>query len=74
VASLVIWFGLDNWVIDQINREATRTLMQETPNRPKLPQFLHFAPFFHVFVMVIVIICLQCFDAVGWAAGRASGL
>jgi len=21
-----------------------------------------------------VIICLQCFDAVGWAAGRASGL
>jgi len=20
------------------------------------------------------IICLQCFDAVGWAAGRASGL
>ena len=27
VASLVLWFGLDDWVIDQINREATRTLM-----------------------------------------------
>ena len=27
VASLVLWFGLDDWVIDQINRDATRTLM-----------------------------------------------
>jgi len=27
VASLVLWFGLDDWVIDQINREAMRTLM-----------------------------------------------
>jgi len=27
VASLVFWFGLDDWVIDQINREATRILM-----------------------------------------------
>jgi len=26
VASLVLWFGLDDWAIDQINREATRTL------------------------------------------------
>ena len=26
VASLVLWFGLDDWVIDQINSEATRTL------------------------------------------------
>ena len=25
-------------------------------------------------VHVIVICCIQCFDAVGWAAGRASGL
>jgi len=25
-------------------------------------------------VAVDTIICLQCFDAVGWAAGRASGL
>ena len=23
---------------------------------------------------MLVILCLQCFDAVGWAAGRASGL
>jgi len=23
---------------------------------------------------LLIIICLQCFDAVGWAAGRASGL
>ena len=27
MASLVLWFGADDWVIDQINREATRTLM-----------------------------------------------
>jgi len=25
-------------------------------------------------VLVLVKVCLQCFDAVGWAAGRASGL
>ena len=25
-------------------------------------------------LLVICSICLQCFDAVGWAAGRASGL
>jgi len=24
--------------------------------------------------LLTVIICVQCFDAVGWAAGRASGL
>jgi len=23
---------------------------------------------------VAAVLCLQCFDAVGWAAGRASGL
>ena len=30
-----------------------------------------------VAIIVIIIVCfdcLQCFDAVGWAAGRASGL
>jgi len=26
VASLVLWFGLDDWVIGQIDRKATRTL------------------------------------------------
>ena len=26
------------------------------------------------FALVLLILCLQCFDAVGWAAGRASGL
>ena len=25
-------------------------------------------------VLIIVTLCLQCFDTVGWAAGRASGL
>jgi len=25
-------------------------------------------------LIVAVALCLQCFDAVGWAAGRASGL
>jgi len=33
VASLVLWFGLDDWVIDQIDREATRTLMPSPPRR-----------------------------------------
>ena len=27
-----------------------------------------------VFSSLVVVSCLQCFDAVGWAAGRASGL
>jgi len=26
------------------------------------------------FTFLCVCVCLQCFDAVGWAAGRASGL
>ena len=25
-------------------------------------------------ILLILILCLQCFDTVGWAAGRASGL
>jgi len=25
-------------------------------------------------LLCVIIVCLQCFDAVGWAAGRASGL
>ena len=29
---------------------------------------------FLLFLLLIVFYCLQCFDAVGWAAGRASGL
>ena len=27
-----------------------------------------------IIIIIIIIISLQCFDAVGWAAGRASGL
>ena len=30
--------------------------------------------FWFYFSKLVTIICLQCFDAVGWAAGRASGL
>ena len=26
------------------------------------------------FNLIVLLCCLQCFDAVGWAAGRASGL
>ena len=26
------------------------------------------------FLIAVYRVCLQCFDAVGWAAGRASGL
>ena len=25
-------------------------------------------------IIILTVVCLQCFDAVGWAAGRASGL
>jgi len=31
-------------------------------------------PVYSVLVKDYAIQCLQCFDAVGWAAGRASGL
>jgi len=31
-------------------------------------------PAFEIIYAVGPIFCLQCFDAVGWAAGRASGL
>ena len=27
-----------------------------------------------IYLLTYVLKCLQCFDAVGWAAGRASGL
>jgi len=27
-----------------------------------------------VLVVVVILDCLQCFDTVGWVAGRASGL
>jgi len=42
------------------------------------PDFIYLF-IFHIFcwefpVIVIADYCLQCFDAVGWAAGRASGL
>jgi len=38
VASLVLWFDLDDWVIGQIDREATRTLMPSPPRRNNLQQ------------------------------------
>jgi len=28
----------------------------------------------HLAVILLLLCCLQCFDAVGWVAGRASGL
>ena len=30
--------------------------------------------FFVVVCLFVVVVCLQCIDAVGWTAGRASGL
>ena len=27
-----------------------------------------------IIIIIVTAMCLQCFDAVGWAAGRASGL
>jgi len=32
------------------------------------------AVIFVIFMPVLAVFCLQCFDTVGWAAGRASGL
>ena len=34
----------------------------------------HNKPFVTLTIYIYIYICLQCFDAVGWAAGRASGL
>jgi len=31
-------------------------------------------PFGNFILIFVYFYCLQCFDAVGWAAGRASGL
>jgi len=36
------------------NGDIADNLEWPNPNRPKLPQFLHFAPFFHIFIMGIV--------------------
>ena len=33
-----------------------------------IPKFIHYS------MVPVFCLCLQCFDAVGWAAGRASGL
>ena len=30
--------------------------------------------YLHILTIAFSALCLQCFDAVGWAAGRASGL
>jgi len=27
-----------------------------------------------IIIIIVTAMCLQCFDAVGWATGRASGL
>ena len=35
---------------------------------------LHGTIFFKFYLISVLFWCLQCFDAVGWAAGRASGL
>jgi len=35
----------------------------------RLVKFVHFCLYF-----LVLLFCLQCFDAVGWVAGRASGL
>ena len=41
---------------------------------PLHPPFLSESKVYSLPYTVAVIFCLQCFDAVGWAAGRASGL
>ena len=47
------------------------------------PEVLHSIPAAQKLILIVcysppcgrhAVVCLQCFDAVGWAAGRASGL
>ena len=52
--------------IDAQLRQAEETLDWQTDGKIFLSLFLS--------VSVCLSVCLQCFDAVGWAAGRASGL
>jgi len=40
-------------------------------------KYVHLVSFVKVFGLLsicLIYVCLQCFDAVSWAAGRASGL
>jgi len=52
--------------------DAPTILLDATPSEPHL----HHPPIFMLSALsaTMHLSCLQCFDAVGWAAGRASGL
>ena len=55
----------------ELERAASLSTFQPGERRrrsPSLQVLCFFKPF------IIAFLCLQCFDAVGWAAGRASGL
>ena len=41
---------------------------------PLLRFVVCFLCFYKIIISFVLALCLQCFDAVGWAAGRASGL
>ena len=64
-----IWIGHDALKRNAVSVECMRTLMPATEfggGGETLLYLSYFNYFYHY--------CLQCFDAVGWAAGRASGL
>jgi len=48
-------------------------LMHQQQTRNLNPQCIHVSSWF-IFSVYSVLSCLQCFDTVGWASGRASGL
>ena len=62
-------------VVEDIERSLNSLKSGKAPGIDKISKehimFSHPAVFVHVLCLFY---CLQCFDVVGWAAGRASGL
>jgi len=62
-----------------VNKARKKRNPQEQEENVTVFLYLFFCPDFAVFVYIAryikpSVLCLQSFDAVGWAAGRASGL
>jgi len=67
VVVVVLAMLCSNWVTASIHRDIHAERSCES-----LPRVDGFIP--HFFIFSLAVSCLRCFDAVGWAAGRASGL
>jgi len=57
---------------NRINVQAEGPLYRDWQERTQLLFLIELTVLMHA--LTEVVICLQCFDAVGWAAGRASSL